>query len=105
MFFRIILLLAVGVAIYWLYRKRTRKTGISDQSEWKNIFKEELPILKKSIPPGYHITLVSMYRSKISKKVCIARLDELLNKMKEEGVDTQPIATLILKIETENNIH
>ena len=105
MIFRVILLLAVGIGIYWLYRKRVNRKAVDDQSGWKYVFLEELPILKNSISPGYYMAVEAMSRSNIDKEACIARLDELLNKMKEDGVDTQPIATLILKIEADENVH
>lgn len=105
MFPRIILLLALGVAIYWLYQKRSVKKSIDNRLRWKNILKQELSNLRKSIPPGYFLALTAMSRSDISKEECISQLDEMLEKMKEEDHDTRPIATLILKIEADGNVH
>ena len=105
MILRVILLLAIGISIYWLYRKRVNKKVVDDQSTWKCVFKEELPILKNGVPPGYFSALVAISKSNMSKEECIAQLDELMKKNKEEGLDPQPIATLILKIEADKNIH
>ena len=102
---RILLLLAAGLAIYWLYRKRIDKKTVGNQSRWQHILKQELPELRKSIPPGYFMALTAISRSNMSKEECVSQLDDMLEKMKDENQDTQPIATLILKIEADTNVH
>jgi hypothetical protein len=98
--FRILLLIAAGVAVYWIFRKRTGQNQEPPQNlEWQNVFKKELPEVRRSVPAGYYVSLLALSRSRISQEECISRLDELVSKMKTEGIETQPVETLILKLE------
>ncbi len=104
--FRIILLIAAGVAFYWYYsRRRISPQTSSDGLEWQSVFKSELPSLKGTIPVGYYVNLLALSKSNIAKEECIARLDEVVTKMKEEELDTQAVETLILKVEQDMNLH
>ncbi|MBT3273649.1 MAG: hypothetical protein HN368_10870 [Spirochaetales bacterium] len=107
MFGRVILLIAAGIGIYWFYSKRkaAQPKEIADHITWHPIFKDELPSLKSAVPVGYYINLLALSKSRISKEECIERLDELIAKLKDEGLDSQAVATLILKIEQDMNIH
>ena len=50
-FFRIVLIIAVGVAVYWLYKKRgERAKEPAINLEWQVLFRRELPELKNSGP-------------------------------------------------------
>jgi hypothetical protein len=104
--FRIILLIAAGVSFYWYYsRRRVTTQKLSDGLEWQSVFRNELAELKRSIPVGYYVNLLALSKSNIAKEECIARLDELVAKMKEEELDTQSVETLILKVEQDMNLH
>ena len=104
--FRILLLIAAGVAVYWLIRKRTdRQQEQSQDLEWQGVFRKELPEVRGNVPAGYYVNLLALSRSRISREECIARLDDLVSKMKAEGIDTQAVETLILKLEQDFEIH
>ncbi|MBN1685534.1 MAG: hypothetical protein JW852_02720 [Spirochaetales bacterium] len=103
---RILFLVAAGVAVYWLIKKRgVQKEKIPDNLEWQRVFRSELSELRNSVPAGYYVNLLALSRSRISKEECVARLDELVIKMKEEAIDTQPVETLILKLEQDFEVH
>lgn len=105
-FLRIVLLVAVAVVAYrYLTRRKKISQEPKEDLQWQVIFKEELADLKKSIPVGYYVNLLALSKSKMSKDECIARLDELVAKMKGEELDTHSVETLILKIEQENQFH
>ena len=105
-FFRILLLVAAGVAIYWLMRRRTRGQQVPSQDlEWQGVFRKELPEVRGSVPAGYYVNLLALSRSRISREECIARLDELVTRMKAEDIDTQAVETLILKLEQDFEVH
>jgi hypothetical protein len=104
--FRIILLVAAGVGFYYYYSKRrARPAEGSDGLEWQEVFRSELPVVKKAVPVGYYVHLLALSKSNVPKEECISRLDELVGKMKEEDLDTQPVETLILKIEQDMTLH
>jgi len=104
--FRILILVAAGAAIYWLIKKRgSQKQELTENLEWQNVFKKELPEIRGSVPAGYYVNLLALSRSRISQEECVARLDELVGKMKTEGIDTQAVETLILKLEQDFEIH
>ena len=105
-FFRIILIIAAGVAVYWLYKKRgEREKQPQIDLEWQTLFRNELPDLKRSVPAGYYVNLLALSRSRITQEECVARLDELVGKMKNLKVDSQPVETLILKLEQDFEVH
>ena len=105
-FFRIVLIIAVGVAVYWLYKKRgERAKEPAINLEWQVLFRGELPELKNSVPSGYYVNLLALSRSRITQEECVARLDELAGKMKNADVDSQPVETLILKLEQDYEVH
>ena len=100
------LLVAAGVTIYWLVKKReNQKKEVPQNLEWQAVFREELPQLRGAVPAGYYVSLLALSRSRISREECISRLDELVGKMKPEGIDTQPVETLILKLEQDFEVH
>ena len=105
-FFRIILIIAAGVAVYWLYKKRgERANEPAVNLDWQVLFKAELPELKGSVPAGYYVNLLALSRSRIGQEECVARLDELAGKMKNAEIDSQPVETLILKLEQDFEVH
>jgi hypothetical protein len=105
-FIRILLLVAAGVAIYWLIKKRSSQNQeLPENREWQRVFRRELPELRNSVPAGYYVNLLALSRSRITQEECVARLDELVIRMKEEGIDTQPVETLILKLEQDFEVH
>ena len=106
-FLRIILIIAVGVAFYWYYSKRRaiQPGQAPDLLSWQPIFRDELPALKSAVPVGYYVNLLALSKSRIPREECVARLDEIVAKMKEEDTDSQAVATLILKLEQDTNIH
>ena len=105
-FFRIILIIAAGVAVYWLYKKRGEKRNepVIDL-EWQTVFKEEMPALKGAVPAGYYVSLLALSRSRVTREECVARLDELAGKMKNAALDAQAVETLILKLEQDFEVH
>ncbi len=104
--FRIILIVAAGVAIYWLYKKRadrTKEPAINLQ--WQTVFRGELTELKHTVPAGYYVSLLALSRSRVTQEECVARLDELAGKMKNAGLDAHAVETLILKLEQDFEVH
>lgn len=105
-FVRILLLAAAGFAVYWLIKKRGQPTMTpSDNLEWQGVFRRELPQLRGLVPAGYYVSLLALSRSRIPQDECVGRLDELVEKMKAEGIDTQSVETLILKLEQDLETH
>ena len=103
---RILLLIAAGVAVYFLMRKRSgERQELSHDLEWQETFRKELPEMRGAVPAGYYVNLLALSRSRIGREECISRLDELVGKMKSEGIDTQPVETLILKLEQDFEVH
>jgi hypothetical protein len=104
--FRIVLIIAAGVAVYWLYKKRgERSQEPAINLEWQVLFRAELPDLKRLVPAGYYVNLLALSRSRIGQEECVARLDELAGKMKNADIDSQPVETLILKLEQDFEVH
>lgn len=105
-FFRIILIIAAGVAVYWLYKKRGERAQEPQiDLGWQTIFRNELTDLKGSVPAGYYVNLLALSRSRITQEECVTRLDELVGKMKSADIDSQPVETLILKLEQDFEVH
>ena len=65
---RILLLVAAGVTIYWLVKKReNQKKEVPQNLEWQAVFREELPQLRGAVPAGYYVSLLALSRSRISR--------------------------------------
>ena len=105
-FLQIVLLAGAGFAIYWLIKKRgNQKKEPSENLEWQATFKREMPELRNSVPAGYYVSLLALSRSRISQEECVSRLDEIVEKMKSEEINTHAVETLILKLEQDFEVH